>query len=130
MRGGCGTGDRPEHPEATSGASGIRRARWSGPEAVGQSAREWLEAQVDPSATRPIEGPDDVTAFLSGLQRKAPPPASVDQIRANGLPALLVEYDDPPDHQAPRVAIGADLDETGALARLHFVMAPQKVDHL
>jgi RNA polymerase sigma-70 factor (ECF subfamily) len=82
------------------------------------------------AATRPIEGRSDVTAFLQGLQQNAPAPDEVAVRRLNGCPALVIQYDDPPPRQAPRVVLLADSLDGSTIDHLYFVMASDKVDHL
>ena len=78
------------------------------------------------AALRHVHGASRVARFYLGLVRKVP--ASRVTFRAmNGLPAIVVERDDPPSRFAPRMVVRCDLDEEGRIATLHAVLARAKL---
>jgi RNA polymerase sigma-70 factor (ECF subfamily) len=78
------------------------------------------------AALRHVTGASRVARFYLGLMKKIAPSRVV--FRAiNGLPALVVEVDDPPLRVAPRMVVRCDLGEDGRIARVHAILARGKL---
>jgi RNA polymerase sigma-70 factor (ECF subfamily) len=78
------------------------------------------------AALRHVTGASRVARFYLGLMKKITPSRVV--FRAiNGLPALVVEVDDPPPRVAPRMVVRCDLGDDGRIARVHAIMARGKL---
>lgn len=78
------------------------------------------------AALRYVSGPSRIGRFYLGLTKKVAP--SRVAIRSlNGLPALIVEIDEPPPRVAPRLTVGFDLGPDGRIALVHAVLARAKL---
>jgi RNA polymerase sigma-70 factor (ECF subfamily) len=97
------------------------------------------EAALDPSALtttdaggdyraalRDVTGASRVVRFYLGLMKKVTPSRVV--FRAmNGLPALVIEIDDPPPRLAPRLVVQCAVGVDGRITRLHAILARAKL---
>jgi len=79
------------------------------------------------AALRPVLGPDRVTRFFMGLQKKIPPVGRFAVRVLNGLPALVAEYDSPTPGWGPRFVLRCDLDAAGAIRDVYIVVASAKL---
>jgi RNA polymerase sigma factor (sigma-70 family) len=81
------------------------------------------------AALRVVSGSSRVARFYLGLMKKSPPARIV--VRGlNGLPALLVELDDPPPRVAPRVVMRCEIGPDGLIGQIHVVLARAKLQAL
>lgn len=83
------------------------------------------------AALRPLEGPDDIIALVSGLAWRgrtgavsSEPPLNYRAVRINGAPGLIVELEDGP------MTIAFQPGERGRLAGIYIVRNPDKLAHL
>ena len=81
------------------------------------------------AALRVVAGSSRVARFYLGLMKKRPP-GRVAVRTLNGLPALVVETDDPPPRVAPRVVMRCDLGKGGLIEQIHVVLARAKLQAL
>jgi RNA polymerase sigma-70 factor, ECF subfamily len=82
------------------------------------------------AALRPVLGPDRITRFFLGLQKKLGPAPRFEVRSINGLPSVVAAYDDPPDRWGPRFVLHADTDSSGKISELHVVVASRKLTHV
>jgi RNA polymerase sigma-70 factor (ECF subfamily) len=89
------------------------------------------------AALRPVLGPDRVTRFLLGLNKKLGVPPRFDVRLLNGVPALVMEYEERPaprvsiaKHWAKRFVVRCDIDARGAIVEVHIVVASAKLGFL
>jgi RNA polymerase sigma-70 factor (ECF subfamily) len=79
------------------------------------------------AALRPVLGPDRVTRFLFGLNKKLGIPPKFEVRDLNGAPALIMEYERPMGRWARRFVVRCDIDERGAIVEVHIVVASAKL---
>jgi RNA polymerase sigma-70 factor (ECF subfamily) len=79
------------------------------------------------AALRPVLGPDRVTRFFMGLQKKIPPVGRFVVRELNGLPALVAEYDAAKPGWGPRFVLRCEVDTAGAIREVHIVVASAKL---
>jgi RNA polymerase sigma-70 factor (ECF subfamily) len=79
------------------------------------------------AALRPVRGPDRVTRFMLGLQKKSQAVGHFELRDVNGLPALLAEFDMTATRWAPRLLLRCEVDDGGKLCELHLVVASAKL---
>jgi RNA polymerase sigma-70 factor (ECF subfamily) len=65
--------------------------------------------------------------FLRAALERKDGGTSVEVRIVNGLPALLVSLGRPVRRQAPRTLIRCDVDDAGAIRRIHVILAPRKL---
>jgi RNA polymerase sigma-70 factor (ECF subfamily) len=81
------------------------------------------------AALNVVEGRSRVARLYLGLMKKAPPGRIA--VRAlNGLPALVVEIEDPRPRVAPRVVMRCEIGEDGLIDQVHVVLARDKLHAL
>jgi RNA polymerase sigma-70 factor (ECF subfamily) len=78
------------------------------------------------AALRFVTGASRVGRFYMGLLKKTPPTRIVFR-RMNGLPALVIEVDNPPPRVAPRLVVRCDVAEDGRIEQLHAILARAKL---
>ncbi|HZU83523.1 MAG TPA: sigma-70 family RNA polymerase sigma factor [Polyangiaceae bacterium] len=78
------------------------------------------------AALRHVVGAQRVARFYLGLIKKRAP-SRVTLRCVNGLPALIVEIDDPPPRVAPRLVVRCDLGADDRISRLHAILATSKL---
>jgi RNA polymerase sigma-70 factor (ECF subfamily) len=78
------------------------------------------------AALRDVAGSSRVGRFYLGLMKKIPP-TRVLWCAMNGLPAVLIEVDDPPPRTAPRLILRCDVVADGRIDRVHTVLARAKL---
>jgi RNA polymerase sigma-70 factor, ECF subfamily len=81
------------------------------------------------AATREVKGAENVAKLLVGILRKG---ASLFELRVtertlNGLPALLLEIDEPPGRLPARQVTIVDVDDAGRVRSVRNVMATRKL---
>ena len=76
------------------------------------------------AALRPLRGTDNVSRFLLGISRQAPPNSRVEFREINGQPAMLLFGN------GSLIAVGALKIENGKITGLNFVRNPEKLAHL
>jgi RNA polymerase sigma-70 factor (ECF subfamily) len=81
------------------------------------------------AALRVVFGSSRVARFYLGLMKKVPA-ARVEQRMLNGMPALIVEVDNPPQRVAPRLVFRCELAEDGRIDQIHVVIARAKLQAL
>lgn len=79
------------------------------------------------AALRPVLGPDRVTRFFLGLQKKVPPVGRFVVRELNGLPALVAEYDGQTRGWGPRFVLRCDVNTVGTIREVHIVVASAKL---
>ncbi|HLK35828.1 MAG TPA: RNA polymerase subunit sigma, partial [Polyangiaceae bacterium] len=86
------------------------------------------------AALRPVVGAGHVTRFFLGLARKLGLPSRFDVRSMNGLPALVVEYEDHPRPAngparawARRFVVRCDVDARGLIEEVHVLLASPKL---
>ena len=135
-------GDRTPGPR-TNVAEATRRALESFATAVAQqdvgaveallarSVRALSDGGGEFSAARvPIDGPAKVALAFVKLTRLGPAVARWAVRGVNGLPALIIEYADPPPGHAPRILLGVSVDSAGRIAGVYSVLASAKLSAL
>jgi RNA polymerase sigma-70 factor (ECF subfamily) len=78
------------------------------------------------AALREVRGAERVARFYLGLQKKHAP-AALHWRNLNGLPAAIVELQDPPPRVAPRLVFRCDLGADGRIECLHTISARRKL---
>jgi RNA polymerase sigma-70 factor (ECF subfamily) len=78
------------------------------------------------AALNVVEGRSRVARLYLGLMKKVPP-ARIAVRPLNGLPALVVEIDDPPPRVAPRVVMRCEVGDDGLIEEVHLVLARDKL---
>jgi RNA polymerase sigma-70 factor (ECF subfamily) len=81
------------------------------------------------AARRPVLGRDKVSRYYLALAPKNTVLSS-EWLVVNGLPALLVEFADPPPRQAPRGLLQVELAPDGRIREIHVLVAPDKLARL
>jgi len=81
------------------------------------------------AALKPVLGPEKVTRFYLALASDGRV-ARTSMLLVNGLPALWVEFDDPPPREAPRVLIRVELAPDDRVREIHVLLAPEKLERL
>jgi RNA polymerase sigma-70 factor (ECF subfamily) len=82
------------------------------------------------AALRVVVGSSRVARFYLGLMKKGAAPARIVVRALNGLPALVVEVDDPPPRVAPRLVMRCELGADGRIDQIHVVLARAKLQAL
>ncbi len=78
------------------------------------------------AALRHVVGASRVARFYLGLLKKVPPSRIVWRWM-NGLPALLVERDDPPHRTAPRLVLRCDVGDDERITQVQAILARSKL---
>jgi RNA polymerase sigma-70 factor (ECF subfamily) len=78
------------------------------------------------AALRVVVGSSRVARLYLGLMKKVPPGRFAVRV-LNGLPALLVEVDNPPPRVAPRVVLRCEIGADGRIDQIHVVLARAKL---
>jgi RNA polymerase sigma-70 factor (ECF subfamily) len=78
------------------------------------------------AALRFVTGASRVGRFYLGLTKKIPP-TRVAFRSMNGLPALVIEVDDPPPRVAPRLVIRCDVADDARIEQVHAILARAKL---
>jgi RNA polymerase sigma-70 factor (ECF subfamily) len=78
------------------------------------------------AALRHVVGASRVARFYLGLMKKIPPSRVVWR-SMNGLPALIIERDDPPDRAAPRLVLRCDVGDDERITHVHAILARSKL---
>jgi RNA polymerase sigma-70 factor (ECF subfamily) len=73
-----------------------------------------------------VTGTSRVGRFYMGLLKKVAPSRVLFRIM-NGLPALVIEVDDPPPRVAPRLVLRCDVAEDGRIEQVHAILARGKL---
>jgi RNA polymerase sigma-70 factor, ECF subfamily len=81
------------------------------------------------AALRPVSGANKVARLFTALSARAGP-AGVVSRRLNGLPALLIEMEQPRPRTGARMALLADVDPAGKLREISVVIASAKLRRL
>jgi RNA polymerase sigma-70 factor (ECF subfamily) len=81
------------------------------------------------AALRVVVGSSRVARLYIGLMKKVPP-GRLELRTLNGLPALVVEIDDPPPRVAPRLVFRCELGLDGRIDQVHAVLARDKLQAL
>jgi RNA polymerase sigma-70 factor (ECF subfamily) len=81
------------------------------------------------AALRVVVGSSRVARLYLGLMKKVPPGRFVVRV-LNGLPALLVEVDNPPPRVAPRLVLRCEIGADGRIDQVHVVLARAKLQAL
>jgi hypothetical protein len=69
-------------------------------------------------------GPERVARFLLGVSAKRPAPLGVRQLGVNGLPGLLITYDESKNPRfAQQVLFRLDVNEREEINRIHMVVS-------
>jgi RNA polymerase sigma-70 factor (ECF subfamily) len=81
------------------------------------------------AALKPVVGRDKVARFYLALgsTRRA---SHTNVLLANGLPALVVEFENPGPREAPRALIRVELAADDRVRELHVLLAPKKLERL
>jgi RNA polymerase sigma factor (sigma-70 family) len=78
------------------------------------------------AALRYVTGSSRVGRFYLGLMKKIVPTRVLFRV-LNGLPALVIEVDDPPPRVAPRLVVRCDVGDDGRIEQVHAVLARAKL---
>jgi len=81
------------------------------------------------AALKPIFGRDKVARFYLALASGGRTWRG-DLLLANGLPALLLDLENPPQREAPRALIRVELARDDRIREIHVVLAPKKLERL
>lgn len=82
------------------------------------------------AALRPILGARNVAKFFLGVAGDRTQRFTLEPRTINGLPALLVEVDDPPPRIAPRFVLAMDVGADGLVRQVFTVLSPRKLAYL
>ena len=77
-----------------------------------------------------MRGRSKVARLIKGLNEKLKLERKIFFRNLNGLPALVVEQDNPPDGIAPLFTMHFEVDSEGKIRRLGTVLAPDKLTAL
>jgi RNA polymerase sigma-70 factor (ECF subfamily) len=80
-----------------------------------------------PAALKPIHGRDKVLRLILKTAEKTGLSVNMLFRSMNGLPAVLFETATPLPNQVTRFTMHCDLDQSGLIRRLNFVLAPSKL---
>jgi RNA polymerase sigma-70 factor (ECF subfamily) len=82
-----------------------------------------------PAAGVAVIGRNKVARFHAGIARLRKGQTPRIEVRwLNGVPATLVEYENPGDRLAPRFIVMGEVDATGLVRRIYTVLAPDKIE--
>jgi RNA polymerase sigma-70 factor (ECF subfamily) len=81
------------------------------------------------AALRVVVGSSRVARLYLGLMKKSRPGRFALRV-LNGLPAFVVEIDDPPPRVAPRVVMRCEIGSDGRIDQIHVVLARTKLHAL
>jgi RNA polymerase sigma-70 factor (ECF subfamily) len=77
------------------------------------------------AARRSIVAPDRLARLMVNLTKRIPPEETVDVVRVNGSPGLLLRFDGKPD-----IVLSFELGPDGLVRRIWSQLNPEKLTHL
>jgi hypothetical protein len=77
-----------------------------------------------------VRGRSKVARLIKGLNEKLRLERKISLCNLNGLAALVVKQDNPPDGVAPLFTMHFEVDSEGKIRRLSTVLAPDKLTAL